>query len=92
MYDDADIVVFDGRRCPHHGCIISSPDGMFDGPCPACEHEMYLDAMAWECDPENPQRRYCNDGSGGVSFVTLNGLNARCVPFTIAGDSDDIPF
>lgn len=27
----------DPRRCPIHGTVISSPDGMFDGLCGACE-------------------------------------------------------
>ena len=39
----------DPRRCPAHGCVTSSPDGMFDAPCPACEGEMEEDA--WEDTP-----------------------------------------
>jgi len=30
----------DPRRCPRHGQVTSSPDGMFDAPCGACEAEM----------------------------------------------------
>jgi hypothetical protein len=29
----------DPRRCPTHGIATSSPDGMFDAPCGACESE-----------------------------------------------------
>ena len=29
----------DPRRCSTHGTITSSPDGMFDGLCGACEYE-----------------------------------------------------
>lgn len=29
----------DPRRCSVHGCVTSSPDGMFDCPCPECEFE-----------------------------------------------------
>jgi hypothetical protein len=29
----------DPRRCLRHGTVISSPDGMFDGLCGACEAE-----------------------------------------------------
>jgi len=30
----------DPRRCPYHGEIISSPDGLHDAPCGACEAAM----------------------------------------------------
>lgn len=30
----------DPRRCKVHGCVTSSPDGMFDAPCPQCENEI----------------------------------------------------
>jgi hypothetical protein len=44
-YDDreADIIFGDSRRCPAHGCVTSSPNGMFDAPCPECEAAMYAD-------------------------------------------------
>lgn len=41
----------DPRRCPHHPQVVtSSPDGMFDAPCGACEYECYEHAAkaAWE--------------------------------------------
>lgn len=38
----------DPRRCERHpNQVTSSPDGMFDTPCPACE---------WEMDACNPER------------------------------------
>lgn len=38
----------DPRRCEKHGCITSSPCGMFDAPCSECEYEAeceYIDAQ-----------------------------------------------
>ena len=29
----------DPRKCPRHGTVTSSPDGMFDAPCGRCEAE-----------------------------------------------------
>ena len=45
-YDDELEIEFNGqygdpRRCPTHGEATSSPDGMFDAPCGACEAEMH---------------------------------------------------
>jgi hypothetical protein len=37
----------DPRRCPVHGCVTSSPDGMHDCPCWECEGEAEYEA---ECD------------------------------------------
>ncbi len=37
---EAGAVYGDPRRCPKHGRVTSSPDGMFDGLCGACESEM----------------------------------------------------
>lgn len=39
----------DPRRCPRHPNIVtSSPDGMHDAPCGACEYEMYDEVGAEE--------------------------------------------
>ena len=35
----------DPRRCPVHGRVTSSPDGIFDAPCPECEGEMMYDEL-----------------------------------------------
>ena len=44
----------DPRRCPVHGVVISSPDGMFDALCNFCEAEG--DAAEWEAPQwEAPQ-------------------------------------
>lgn len=42
----------DPRRCPWHGEVTSSPDGMFDAPCGACEHayEEECAARAYEAE------------------------------------------
>lgn len=39
--DRDDVYTGDPRRCPRHPHVAtSSPDGMFDAPCGACEYEM----------------------------------------------------
>jgi len=44
----------DPRRCPVHGCVTSSPDGMHDAPCGQCEYESEA-----ACEDEQPP---CGDG------------------------------
>ena len=39
MLDEAGGELGDPRRCPKHGEVTSSADGMFDAPCGACEAE-----------------------------------------------------
>lgn len=69
----------DPRRCPHHPTeIISSPDGMFDAPCGACEHAM-------EHDEEEAVTLRTPPTSGAVSPT------ADTVPAPPDTD-DDIPF
>lgn len=38
--DEAGAVAGDPRRCPIHGEVTSSADGMFDGLCGACEYDI----------------------------------------------------
>jgi hypothetical protein len=46
----------DPRRCPHHPHIAtSSPNGMFDAPCGACEAEMEADSQEQAFDEEVAQ-------------------------------------
>lgn len=40
LQDEDGAKLGDPRRCPVHGTVISSPDGMFDGLCGACETAM----------------------------------------------------
>lgn len=41
MDDERGAELGDPRRCPRHPSqVTSSPDGMFDAPCGACEFEM----------------------------------------------------
>lgn len=40
LQDEYEAQYGDPRRCPAHGCVTSSPDGLFDAPCPECEGEM----------------------------------------------------
>jgi len=39
LEDERGAELGDPRRCRVHGCPTSSPDGMFDCPCPECEAE-----------------------------------------------------
>ncbi len=53
MEDEAGAVLGDPRRCPVHPHIkTSSPDGMFDAPCSACEMEADMDQYAAETEPQ----------------------------------------
>lgn len=40
---EAGAVLGDPRRCRRHNVATSSPDGMHDAPCRACEAAMDLD-------------------------------------------------
>jgi len=51
MEDELGAQAGDPRRCPRHpGEVTSSPDGLHDFPCPACEHGMALEAEAEAAD------------------------------------------
>lgn len=77
--DDRDDFFYSGdpRRCPVHGCATSSPDGMFDAPCPECEFAMDEDFHASQDVSEAPAVR---------SAVPLREDRAVFV------QDDDIPF
>jgi len=52
----------DPRRCPVHPHIeTSSADGMFDGPCGACEFEMESEARQEEFEMESTASRIVSD-------------------------------
>jgi hypothetical protein len=89
--DHEDVFFFIGaRRCPRHpGVKTSSDDGMFDGPCHLCEGEEMDAYEAWQVDPENPQRKYCNDQPTNkvMDPCWMRGL-ISCVPT----EEDLIPF
>lgn len=98
-YDDAheeDTAYGDARRCPRHPNVkTSSDDGMFDCECLICENEMEDAADAWDCDPENPNRRQC----GGEVNMLAGGMypwSASCRAATKACDEviddEEIPF
>lgn len=59
MYDvyDYDAPAGDCRRCPAHGCATSSPDGMFDAPCGACESEMEAADAARDWEALSPDAK-----------------------------------
>ena len=85
-YRDDDYLMGDPRKCPRHPHVkTSSDDGMFDAPCYVCEAEADAEAEAWEADPANPFRRFCD--AGVMVRLPSIGLVA-CVPT----DDDIIPF
>ena len=69
----------DPRRCPvHPNQVTSSPDGMFDAPCPACEWEM----EAGRYEDENFKEE----------FPTTKTLEELPLYDPTHEDEDDIPF
>jgi len=61
--EQADIVIFDPRRCPRHPNVqTSSDDGMFDAPCGECEYES--DSWAERYEWERPDRPIARCGLG----------------------------
>lgn len=48
----------DPRRCSDHGFPISSPDGLFDAPCPGCEAEAEAEdeQQDWDWRPKQRHR------------------------------------
>lgn len=82
----------DPRRCPIHGEMISSPDGMFDAPCGACEHAYDLESerATWE-DPTRPLTM-CSP-TDIVWYSWRKGEHESCQnDRTKAGISDEICF
>lgn len=53
----------DCRRCERHGFTTSSPDGLFDGPCPGCEAEMDMTGEPRETPTE------CSEACGGNGWI-----------------------
>ena len=51
LLDEENAAWGDPRRCPAHGCVTSSRDGLHDGLCGRCEAEMEP-----ESEPETPVR------------------------------------
>jgi hypothetical protein len=79
----------DARRCPHHPHVkTSSDDGLFDAPCPICEGEMSEAADAWECDPANPHRRFCDAGT--EPKATAPCARAPFLPNRCEPDAEDL--
>lgn len=89
--DMADIVIHDGRRCPHHPhVIISSPDGMFDGLCDLCEGAMY-EHMAREAAELAEAERHAREGSPCTVVVGCKPFHWSHVPCAECNE-DEIPF
>ena len=75
----------DPRRCPRHGEVISSADGMHDGVCGACEHA-YDEQEAreqWEALPQVERDRLTAQAEAAEA-----AYRARFAP----ASDDDIPF
>ena len=74
----------DPRRCPKHGTVMSSADGMFDGLCGRCEMEADEggDGDVGVPDPD------CDDGDDGGALASVGfGTDED-----YGGGGDDIPF
>jgi hypothetical protein len=83
----------DPRRCPHHpGVQTSSPDGMFDAPCGACEAES--DA-SWQ-EMVQASYEFSNPIETAMQVVrwmaSQAAIEARRREMESAMASDDIPF
>jgi hypothetical protein len=59
LEDERGAELGDPRRCSRHGIATSSPDGMFDAPCGACEAEM--DAAFAREEYEQERRGFASD-------------------------------
>lgn len=87
--EDAGIFYGDPRRCPVHGTVISSPDGMFDGLCGQCE------AAADGAYDDTPlDMRSVLIALGDLVQVAMwrAALEATRNPSGIGYSDDDIPF
>ena len=73
----------DPRRCPRHGSRTSSPDGLFDVPCPECEFEADL-ALEREAD----EREFGRCGRCGG--VVVWGAGPSCANGCIDADAEEV--
>lgn len=75
------VIYGDARRCPHHPEVKTSSDnGMFDAPCYKCEGAEMDAWEAWQYDPENPCRPYCD-----------NQVRAIAMPWRFVATCDQVP-
>jgi hypothetical protein len=86
---DADIVIFDGRRrrCPRHGQVICSDDGMFDGVCGGCEYEM-SDSYAEEVS----EFGHALSDAERMEIVAKRADELRAMARAADADDGDVPF
>ena len=94
----------DPRRCRVHGEVTSSPDGMFDAPCGACEAEGDRFARETSQDPRPSDshlwNRNTHDYTAHDGFqhagTALDPLRAALAPAPViiycGTDFDGIPF
>ncbi len=85
----------DPRRCSEHGFATSSPDGMFDAPCPACEGEME-DAYREELERERraamtQAQRDAEDAQGRKAIAFRKYMAVRSQALRSVW-KDDTPF
>jgi len=78
----------DPRRCPVHGIATSSPDGMFDAPCWACEGEGQEEAHAYA---EEERRGAMSQDERDAEDARYAARNAAAQAARKA-DIDDTPF
>lgn len=79
----------DPRKCPIHGTPISSPDGMFDAPCGACEFDADEEEKAafhglppgWENAPISAQIAFLVAGDDPDAFDEIKATLKGEIPF-----------
>ena len=71
-----DVLLVDFRRCPLHGEVLTSADGLYDAPCGQCEAEM---------DVEAERRDYeAAAGTGyGLALVEEDDVSAWLRPHSV---------
>jgi hypothetical protein len=68
--DEQGNVIGDARRCPTHGTVTSSPDGMFDGLCGACEYDADFD---YDGDSFNSDEAIIEDAREVAAYTFNDG-------------------
>lgn len=89
LQDEYEAQYGDPRRCPHHPSeVTSSPDGMHDAPCRACEGE---GEEQWHADMEAERRAAMTQAERDAEDAAIVARNAATKAEREA-DIDDTPF
>ena len=71
-----DVLLVDFRRCPLHGEVLTSADGIYDAPCGRCEAEMDIEA----------EKRAYEEAAGtpyGLALVQEDDVSAWLRPHSL---------